>query len=68
LVSLFFRLKILSLEQVRVIDLNENYFPEGTLDENKYFYENTTIYLDSNYILSKKNFTDLEIYISNDVL
>jgi hypothetical protein len=53
---------------VRVIDLNENYFPEGTLDENKYFYENTTIYLDSNYILSKKNFTDLEIYISNDVL
>ena len=61
MVSLFFRFKILSLVQVRVIDLNENYFPDGTLDENNDLYENTTIYLDSNYILSKKNFTDLEL-------
>jgi hypothetical protein len=28
---------------VRVIDLTENYFPEGTLDENNDFYERVRV-------------------------
>ncbi len=46
---------------MRKIDLFQSYCPEDTLDENKDSYDHDRIYLDSNDILAKNNFNDLEL-------
>ena len=41
--------------------MNENYFLEGTLDENSDYYESDYIYLLPNDMLEKNTFNDLEL-------